>query len=103
MITSSRLLFQFKNMWKFLPGVSKPEFKRKVDTRESNKAYDATKRKTTFHSYWHNICTSHSTFKTYSEFLWGEGGKACPQTSLEDLGHKATLTANTGLHIFLQG
>jgi hypothetical protein len=33
-------------MWKFLPGVSKPKSKRKVDTRESNKAYDATKRNT---------------------------------------------------------
>jgi hypothetical protein len=33
-------------MWKFLPGVSKPKSKRKVDTSESNKAYDATKRNT---------------------------------------------------------
>jgi hypothetical protein len=80
-------------MWKFLPGVSKPESKWKVDTRESNKAYNATKRKRTFQPhwlqkqnylnicllltffnlwnqkstlFWHNICTSH-TFKTYSE------------------------------------
>ena len=29
-------------MWKFLPGVSKPESKWKVDNRESNKVYDAT-------------------------------------------------------------
>ena len=35
-------------MWKFLSGVSKPESKWKVDTRESNKAYNATKRKRTF-------------------------------------------------------
>jgi hypothetical protein len=34
-------------MWKFLLGVSKSESKRKVDTCESNKAYDATKRKRT--------------------------------------------------------
>ena len=34
-------------MWKFLMGVSKPESKWKADTRESNKAYDATKRKRT--------------------------------------------------------
>ena len=80
-------------MWKFLPGVSKPESKWKVDTRENNKAYNATKRKITFQPhwlqkqnylnicllltffnlwnqkntlFWHNICTSH-TFKTYSE------------------------------------
>jgi hypothetical protein len=33
-------------MWKFLLGVSKPKSKQKVDTRESNKAYDATKRNT---------------------------------------------------------
>ena len=52
MITSSRLLFQYKNMWKFLSGVSKPESKRKVDTRESNKAYDATKRKRAFQPHW---------------------------------------------------
>jgi hypothetical protein len=39
-------------MWKFLSGVSKPESKRKVDTRESNKAYDATKRKRTFQPHW---------------------------------------------------
>jgi len=41
-------------MWKFLPGVSKSESKRKVDTRElkSNKAYDATKRKRTFQPHW---------------------------------------------------
>ena len=30
----------------------KPESKRKVDTRESNKAYDATKRERTFQPYW---------------------------------------------------
>ena len=47
MITSSRLLFQLKNMWKFLP-----ESKRKVNTRESNKAYNATKRKRTFQPHW---------------------------------------------------
>jgi hypothetical protein len=41
-----------KNMWKFLPVVSKPESKRKVDPRESNKAYDATKRKRTFQPHW---------------------------------------------------
>ena len=34
-----------KNMWK-------PESKRKVDTRESNKAYDATKRERPFQPYW---------------------------------------------------
>ena len=39
-------------MWKFFPGVSKPESKQKVDTRESNKAYDATKRKRTFQPHW---------------------------------------------------
>ena len=39
-------------MWKFLPGVSKPESKRKVDTGESNKAYVATKRKRTFQPHW---------------------------------------------------
>ena len=39
-------------MWKFLPGVSKPESKRKVDTRESNKVYNATKRKRTFQAHW---------------------------------------------------
>ena len=38
-------------MWKFLPGVSKPESKRKVDTRESNKVYNATKRKRTFQAH----------------------------------------------------
>ena len=35
------------NMWKFLP-----KSKRKVDTRESNKAYDATKRNKTFQPHW---------------------------------------------------
>jgi hypothetical protein len=35
-------------MWKFLPGVSKRESKWKVDTCESNKAYDAIKRKRNF-------------------------------------------------------
>ena len=39
-------------MWKFLLGVSKSESKRKVDTRESNKAYDATERKRTFQPHW---------------------------------------------------
>jgi len=39
-------------MWKFLPGVSKSESKRKADTRESNKAYDATKKKRTFQPHW---------------------------------------------------
>jgi hypothetical protein len=78
-------------MWKFLPGVSKPESKRKVDTSESNKAYNATKRKTTFQSHWHNICTSH-TFKTYSEcrilhvIIKHFQGGACPQTPLAGSG-----------------
>jgi hypothetical protein len=49
---SSRLLFQLKNLWKFLQRVSKPESKRKVNTCESNKAYDATKRKRTFQPHW---------------------------------------------------
>jgi hypothetical protein len=93
-------------MWKFLPGVSKPESKRKVVTGESNKAYDATKRKTTFQSHWHNICTSH-IFKTYSEcrilhvIIKNVQGGACPPPA--DSGRKTTLTANTGLDIFLQG
>ena len=39
-------------MWKFLSGVSKPESKWKVDTRESNEAYNATKRKRTFQPHW---------------------------------------------------
>jgi hypothetical protein len=39
-------------MWKFLPGGSKRESKQKVDTCESNKAYDAIKRKRTFQPYW---------------------------------------------------
>jgi hypothetical protein len=64
-------------MWKFLPRVSKPKSKRKVDTRESNKVYDATKRKRNF-----------------------RGGHA--QTPLADSGCFATLTTNTGLDIFLQ-
>jgi hypothetical protein len=34
-------------MWKFLP-----KSKRKVDTREGNKAYDATKRNRTFQPHW---------------------------------------------------
>jgi hypothetical protein len=39
-------------MWKSLPGVSKSKSKWNVDTRESNKAYDATKRKRTFQPHW---------------------------------------------------
>jgi hypothetical protein len=70
-------------MWKFLSGVSKPESKWKVDTRESNKAYDATKRKTIFQSHWHNI--SH-IFKTYSE---------CRILHVIIKNFQATLTAQT--------
>ena len=44
--------FNKTNRWTFLPGVSKSESKWKVDTRESNKAHDATKRKRKFQPHW---------------------------------------------------
>ena len=44
-------------MWKFLQGVSKPESKQKVDTRKSNTAYNATKRKRTFQPHWLQMYT----------------------------------------------
>jgi hypothetical protein len=54
-------------MWKFLPGVSKPKSKRKVDTHESNKAYDATKKEYNVFKWLHfdgeiqlMSCDSHS-------------------------------------------
>jgi hypothetical protein len=84
-------------MWKFLPGVSKPESKWKVGTRESNKAYNATKRKTTFQSHWHNICTSHiQSILRMQDF-------ACNYYKFSRWDMPPNLTANTGLDIFLQG
>jgi len=82
-------------MWKFLPGVSKSESKRKVDTCESNKAYNATRRKKTFQPHWLQMYKWHVIIKKF------QGGHApnWPQTPLADLGRLATLTANTGLDI----
>jgi hypothetical protein len=58
-------------MWKFLPGVSKPKSKRKVDTHESNKAYDATKKEYNVFKWLHfdgeiqlMSCDSHSDWCT---------------------------------------
>ena len=47
-----KVTFSIKKRWKFLPGVSKPESKWKVDTRESNKAHNATNRKKKFQPHW---------------------------------------------------